>query len=76
METEDDFNLGIYGQPAVITRVVDRLGIYGTSGNAIDPNDFGSSHNKDISIPETFKDVLLRLCPEIKDVVSIGYREK
>ena len=78
METEDDFNLGIYGQPAVITRVVDRLGelgIYGTGGNAVDPNDFGSSHNKDISIPETFKDVLLKLCPEIKDVVSIGYRE-
>jgi len=78
METEDDLNYGIYGQPAVITRVVDRLGelgIYGTGGNAIDPNDFGSSHNKDISIPETFKDVLLKLCPEIKDVVSIGYRE-
>lgn len=84
MENEDDFNYGIYGQPAIITRVVDRLGVvdrtgdlghYGTSGNAIDPNDFESPHNKEISIPETFKDVLLKLCPEIKDVVSIGYRE-
>jgi hypothetical protein len=78
MENEDDFNYGIYGQPAIISRVVDRLGElghYGTSGNAIDPNDFESPHNKEISIPETFKDVLLKLCPEIKDVVSIGYRE-
>lgn len=51
------------------------LGSYSTSGNAINPNDFDSPYNKDISIPDTFKDVLLKLCPEIKDVVSIGYRE-
>jgi hypothetical protein len=28
-----------------------------------------------IGIPKTFKDVLLKLCPEIKDVVSVGYKE-
>ena len=89
MENEDgwDYGLGnLYGQRATLTPIGDRLeeignnrfgelGHYGTSGNAIDPNDFGSPYNKTISIPETFKDVLLKLCPEIKDVVSIGYRE-
>lgn len=89
MENEDDWDYGLgnlYGQRATLTPIGDMLeqirnnrlgdlGHYGTSGHAIDPNDFESPHNKDISIPETFKDVLLKLCPEIKDVVSIGYRE-
>ena len=81
MENEDDLYNGLgnlYGQRITITPIGDRLaeiGHYGTSGSAIDPNDFESPHNKEISIPETFKDVLLKLCPEIKDVVSIGYRE-
>jgi hypothetical protein len=28
-----------------------------------------------IGIPETFKNVLLKLCPEIKNVVSVGYKD-
>ena len=81
----------LYGQRATLTPIGDRLeeignnniyygdrlgdlGHYGTSGGAINP-DFDSPYNKNISIPDTFKDVLLKLCPEIKDVVSIGYRE-
>ena len=88
MENEDDiYGVGnLYGQRATLTPIGDmleqignnrlgELGHYGTSGNAIDPNNFDSPYNKEISIPETFKDVLLKLCPEIKDVVSIGYRE-
>ena len=74
MENEDNFYdqlVQAYGQPCVVTRVG---GDYGTSGNAVNP-DFDLPYNKEISIPETFKDVLLKLCPEIKDVVSIGYRE-
>ena len=79
MENEDELYSGLgnlYGQPAIISRVVDRLGDYGTSGSAIDPNDFESPHNKEISIPETFKDVVVKMCPEILNIVSVGYREQ
>ena len=84
MENEDgwDYGLGnLYGQRATLTPIGDRLEeignnniYYETSGIAKNP-DFDSPYNKNISIPDTFKDVLLKLCPEIKDVVSIGYRE-
>lgn len=78
MENEDDFNYGIYGQPAIISRVVDRLGEIGYTGRSGvdgDPNNFDSPYNKEIDIPETFKVVILKLCPEIIDVKSSGYRE-
>ena len=78
MENENDLDYGIFGQP-IVSRIVERLGElghYGTSGSAIDPNDFESPHNKDISIPERFKDVVIKMCPEIKDIVSVGYREQ
>lgn len=83
MENEDDWDYGLgnlYGQRATLTPIGDRLEeignniYYETSGIAKNP-DFDSPYNKNISIPDTFKDVLLKLCPEIKDVVSIGYRE-
>lgn len=84
MENEDDSGYGLgnlYGQRATLTPIGDRLEeignnniYYETSGIAKNP-DFDSPYNKNISIPDTFKDVLLKLCPEIKDVVSIGYRE-
>ena len=83
MENEDNWDYGLgnlYGQMATITPIGDRLEeignniCYGTSGIVKNP-DFDSPYNKNISIPDTFKDVLLKLCPEIKDVVSIGYRE-
>jgi len=32
--------------------------------------------NKEIVIPERFKDVVIKMCPEIKDIVSVGYREQ
>jgi hypothetical protein len=78
MENEDDLTYGIYGQIPTITRVVDRLaeiGHYGTSGNAVDPNNFESPYNRPIEIPKTFKDVVIKMFPEIQDVVSAGYRE-
>ena len=28
-----------------------------------------------IRIPDTFKDVVLKLCPEVSDVVTVGYME-
>jgi hypothetical protein len=77
MENENDLDYGIFGQP-IVSRIVDRLGdlgIYGTGGNAIDPNNFDSPYNKEINIPETFKDVILKICPEIIDIKSSGYRE-
>lgn len=67
METEDDNlyeQLAVNGQPYVVNR-----------GGNVEPDINGSPNNKEISIPETFKDVLLKLCPEISDVVSVGYRE-
>jgi hypothetical protein len=78
MENEDDLTYGIYGQIPTITRVVERLGEighYGTSGNAVDPNNFESPYNRPIEIPKTFKDVVIKMFPEIQDVVSAGYRE-
>ena len=64
METEDD-----------LYNLVDTYRNYGTSGNAVDPNNFESPYNRPIEIPKTFKDVVTKMFPEIQDVVSAGYRE-
>ncbi len=32
--------------------------------------------NKEIDVPEKLKDVVKKMCPEIKDIVSVGYREQ
>ncbi len=32
-------------------------------------------NNKQIGIPETFKNVILKICPEIINVVSVGYKD-
>jgi len=63
METEDDYSYN---------NVINR---YEEIGARIEPTFKNHSYDKPIGIPETFKDVLLKLCPEIKDVVSVGYRE-
>jgi hypothetical protein len=89
MENEDDIYNGLdnlYGQRAIFTPIGDRLaeiGHYGTSGNAgrqgpignVEPNFNGHPDDKDIVIPPTFKDVVMKMCPEIVDIVSKGYRE-
>lgn len=81
MENEDDIYNGLgnlYGQRAIFTPIGDRLaeiGHYGTSGNAVDPNNFESPYNRPIEIPKTFKDVIIKMFPEIQDIVSAGYRE-
>ena len=31
--------------------------------------------NKEIDVPEKLKDVVKKMCPEIVDIVSVGYRE-
>lgn len=69
MENEDnlyDQLIQAYGQPSRI---------YSSSGNAVDPNNFESPYNRPIEIPKTFKDVVIKMFPEIQDVVSAGYRE-
>ncbi len=68
MENEDE----IYN---TISAFTDPYARRSTSGNAVDPNNFDSPYNKEIDIPETFKDVILKICPEIIDVKSNGYRE-
>ena len=70
METEDDNlygQLAAYGQPCVVNRV-------GEIGN-VEPSFNDHPNDKDIIIPPTFKDVVMKMCPEIVDVVSNGYRE-
>jgi len=32
--------------------------------------------DKEIFIPSTFKDVVVKMCPEILNIVSVGYREQ
>ena len=78
MENEDDLNYGIYGQIPRISRVVERLGEIGYTGRSgVDGDpDFDSIYNKDIVIPSTFKGVVVKMCPEISDIVTIGYREQ
>lgn len=73
METEDDDlygQLAAYGQPCVVTLNgrQDRIGNVELDFN-------GSPDNKEIVIPPTFKDVVVKMCPEIVDIVSKGYRE-
>ena len=78
MENEDDLNYGIYGQIPSISRVVERLGEIGYTGRSGadgDP-DFDLTNNEEIIIPERFKEVVIKMCPEIKDIVSVGYREQ
>jgi hypothetical protein len=67
METEDDYSYN---------NVINR---YEEIGNRIippEPTFNGHPDNKEIVIPSTFKEVILKMCPEIKDIVSVGYREQ
>ena len=78
MENEDDLNYGIYGQIPRISRIVERLGEIGYTGRSGVEGEpgFDSLNNEEIVIPERFKDVVIKMCPEIKDIVSVGYREQ
>jgi hypothetical protein len=71
METEDDNSY--YN---VINRYEEIGVIINPNPNRIDTafNEF--SNNKEIDIPEKLKDVVKKMCPEIVDIVSIGYREQ
>jgi len=66
MENEDD----IYN---TISAFTDPYARRSTSG-IVEPS-FDGPYHKEIDIPETLKDVILKLCPEIIDVKSNGYRE-
>jgi len=50
---------------------------YGIQARITQPEpDFnGNPYAKSIVIPERFKDVVLKMCPEIRDIVSNGYRD-
>jgi hypothetical protein len=66
MENEDNFYdqlLQTYGQPCVVT------------GNVVDSDNFESFYNRPIEIPKTFKDVVIKMFPEIIDIVTSGYRD-
>ena len=71
METEDDNSY--YN---VINRYEEMGGIINPISYRVDAafNDF--SNNKEIDVPEKLKDVVKKMCPEIKDIVSAGYREQ
>ena len=71
METEDDNSY--YN---VINRYEEMGGIINPISNRVDAafNEFPD--NKEIDVPEKLKDVVKKMCPEIVDIVSIGYREQ
>jgi hypothetical protein len=62
METEDDNLYGRIFNDYVIKKEVE-------------PDFNGSPDTKEIVIPPMFKDVIIKMCPEIVDVVSNGYRD-
>jgi hypothetical protein len=69
METEDNIiNLAdFYGNHVGINDAVSTI-------TKTEPK-FDGPYQKEINIPETFKGVILKICPEIIDVKSNGYRE-
>ena len=71
METEDDNSY--YN---VINRYEEMGGIINPISYRVDAafNEFPD--NKEIDVPEKLKDVVKKMCPEIMDIVSIGYREQ
>lgn len=71
METEDDNSY--YN---VINRYEEMGGIINPIPNRVDPTFNEFPDNKEIDIPEKLKDVVKKMCPEIVDIVSIGYREQ
>lgn len=40
-----------------------------------EPDFDGNPYSKPIVIPERFKEVVLKMCPEIKEIVCSGYRD-
>jgi len=71
METEDDNSY--YN---VINRYEEIGGRINPISNRIDTSFNEFSNNKEIDIPEKLKDVVKKMCPEIMDIVSAGYREQ
>lgn len=69
METENDIlNLAdFYGDYVDVNQTISTI--------ATPEPDFNVPYNREINIPETFKNVILKLCPEVIDMKSNGYRE-
>jgi hypothetical protein len=63
MENEDDYGI-VVNADGEIRKIV------------VEPDFNGSPDNKNIVIPPTFKDVVVKMCPEILNIVSVGYREQ
>ena len=70
METEDD-----NGYNNVINRYEEIGGRINPIYNRVDTTFNEFPDNKEIDVPEKLKDVVMKMCPEIVDVVSNGYRE-
>ena len=62
METEDDYGI-VVNADGEIRKIV------------VEPSFNDHPDDKEIVIPPTFKDVVVKMCPEIVDIVSKGYRE-
>jgi len=69
METEDDYGIVVNADEEIGGRITP---IY----NRIDTSFNEFPDNKEIVIPSTFKDVVVKMCPEILNIVSVGYREQ
>jgi len=66
METEDDYSYNnVINRYEEIDRIIPLP----------EPTFNEFPDNKEIGIPPKFKEVILKMCPEIKDIVSVGYRE-
>ncbi len=70
METEDDNS---YNN---VINLYEELGARVNTHIRTEPTFNEFPNNKEIDIPEKLKDVVKKMCPEIVDIVSIGYREQ
>jgi hypothetical protein len=71
METEDDNSYNY------VINLYEELGPrVNAIPNRIDATFNEFPDNKEIDVPEKLKDVVKKMCPEIVDIVSIGYREQ
>jgi DNA mismatch repair ATPase MutS len=70
METDDDNSYN-----TVINRYEEMGVIINPMSIRTDPTFNEFPDNKEIDIPEKLKDVVKKMCPEIMDIVSVGYRE-
>jgi hypothetical protein len=76
MENEEYNYLNLYGD-SIISNLLNNNGVSNLQNNTA----IGNLQNntgiryRPITIPDTFKSVVLKTCPEIRDIVSVSYDE-